>query len=139
MDEEKYPEITSISDRMKFRLERLKMFSDYTRFHIGLYTGVAAAIIATANVGKQLWFLIALVPLAFAGFCGGVVAGNVMDYQSLWHFRNAEIGPKIWSDKPLFSIKATRFERCEHLAFWGALIVYAVVLVVAPKDLFSDT
>ena len=103
---------------------KLKGLFDYTKFHIGLYTGLISLLVGLAKFMGQpqqmhlLWLKCTLVLLVLAGICGGVVGSNAYEYDSFKKFKDAAIGPFGW--KPL---SGKTWAHCEHFFFWGAVIL----------------
>jgi hypothetical protein len=111
--------------------DQLKQLFDYTKFHIGLYTTLLAAIIGVfANdtlkrsysnyvpfmIGTVICFLV-------AGAAGGLVASSIPFYTRFSDFSQAWLGP--WGWKWVQSITCTHIE---HTAFWLGIVIAVVGL-----------
>jgi hypothetical protein len=107
------------------QLEQLKLLFDYTKFHIGLYTTLAAAYIAlmTSEYGKRLLapdtrlVLAAVVILGIAGFAGGIIASSCTYYPSF----NQLMERRLFPFRDGWGLKGVTWTRIEHTAFWVAL------------------
>ena len=73
--------------------EQIKLLFDYTKFHIGLYTTLAGALVAAlgSSFAEDVisWALgLGILLIALAGLCGGVVASSLPDLMSRSALRN---------------------------------------------------
>lgn len=109
--------------------EQLKQLFDYTKFHIGMYTTLVAAIIgvfANSSLNTQYSNLIPFVKVTvilfgIAGAAGGLVASSIPFFTSFDAFSKAKLGP--WS---LQIIPSVWCMHVEHTAFWvGCLTIIA--------------
>lgn len=113
-------------------IEQVKLLFDYTKFHIGLYSTFATAVLAllSGQFAKQ-WSIcmpllaLSLLPIAVAGVAGGVIASSLPHLVGSADVRIAKIGPlhcERW--------KLRYWTYAEHLAFWLALLLAAAALVI---------
>lgn len=113
--------------------EQLQLLFDYTKFHIGIYVALLAAIIGV--LGKQdvrdnfrfmvPWLLTASVFLLVAGGAGALVGSSIPFFSSFEEFSKAKLGPWKWK-----FIKGVACTSVEHTAFWLAVFVTLVGLFV---------
>ena len=80
--------------------EQVKLLFEYTKFHLGVYTTLAAALIALVNTefGKNInlpreFVWAAVVFIALAGVAGGIVASTLPHMTTLGDFWGSRIGP----------------------------------------------
>jgi len=100
--------------------EQLKLLFEYTKFHIGLYATLAAALITLTNTefGKSLKVVeplvwVAVLFIALAGLAGGVIASSLPWFRNLESFKTTAIGP--------FRLRLMLGEYwtyIEHTSFW---------------------
>jgi hypothetical protein len=122
--------------------ERLNLLYDYTKFHIGLYTTLVAALVAARETiiprapaylrWTLLFFLVAGAAggvVLVAGAAGGVVASNVPDFSTYSDFLNTRIGPFGW--KPMCGLY---WSHLEHLAFWLGIGWAGLNAILGPKE-----
>lgn len=111
----------------------LELLMTYTVFHIGLYMSLIAALIATFEIKKTVFPLLAIkqAMLCFliAGACGGVIAINVAEYDVQLHpisyFYHDYPLTVLWWSGGCF-LKYPILEHLEHIAFWvGILRLFA--------------
>jgi len=111
--------------------ERLKLLFDYTKFHIGLYATLAAALIALLNgdfLGtfrpetSAMWA--AIVFIALAGLAGGVIASTVPQRSGAKALYREKAGP--WA---LEFMPGRWWTYVEHTSFWLGII--AVIIAFA--------
>lgn len=106
---------------------QIKLLFEYTKFHIGLYATLIAALMGLMKVGVQKvpaslipYLKFTLVFFVVAGAAGGVIASSIsVDYTPL--VRNEAIGP--------FGIHVLGYRwwaHIEHLAFWIGIVVSVV-------------
>jgi hypothetical protein len=102
----------------------VQLLFEYTKFHIGVYTTLTAALIALMNssLGKRVqlpswlvWTAVAFVSLA--GLAGGVVASSLPWVDSLDAFKMAKIGPY---NSELFT--GLMWTWLEHTFFWLGIV-----------------
>ena len=111
-------EITEMTKAMD---DQLKQLFDYTKFHIGMYTTLIAAIIGVfANdslkaqyEGILPYIAVSIVLFVIAGAAGGLVASSIPYYSSFEEFRKAKLGP--WKTEVVSALLCTHIE---HTAFW---------------------
>jgi hypothetical protein len=123
----------SASAPINHNLEQLKLLFDYTKFHIGLYTTLAAALVATlgSNSAKNWevnrWLIAAaVVCIAFAGVFGGIVAASLpalTKSDNLWGEKTGPYGIK--------RVEVRTWTYLEHSAFWLAIILVLVAFAPA--------
>jgi hypothetical protein len=95
---------------------------DYTKFHIGLYTTLAAAYIAlmTSAYGEKFLIpnlnlvLVAVAMFVLAGFAGGIIASSCTHYWSFDTLMTRRIFPFIDG----WGFRGITWTRIEHTAFW---------------------
>ena len=119
-------------------LEQAKLLLDYTKFHIGLYTTLAAAFVALlASKFAERWSIsrplvvIALLAVVLAGGAGGVIGSSLPHYVSSSDLWAEKEGP-WWMPVPL-RLSIGQWANVEHTAFWIASV--AMVLAVVPSAL----
>jgi hypothetical protein len=94
--------------------ERLNLLYDYTKFHIGLYTTLVAALVAARETiipRAPAYLRWTLLFFLLAGAAGGVVASNVPDFSTYSDFLNTRIGPFGW--KPMCGLYWIHLEHLE--------------------------
>ena len=120
--------------------EQLKHLFDYTKFHIGMYTTLIAAIIGVfandtlnmAYAGLIPFIKVAIIMFFVAGAAGGLVASSIPFYKTFKDFKKARLGP--WSGKRSKLIPAIWCTHIEHTAFWvGCLVVTYGLFKVLPS------
>ena len=114
--------------------DQLKQLFDYTKFHIGMYTSLIAAIIGVfANdtlkdqyCGMVLYIKCSVALFVLAGMAGGLIASSIPFFTSFDAFRAARLGP--WHLKLVPAVWCTHIE---HTAFWlGCLCAVAGLMAV---------
>jgi hypothetical protein len=106
---------------------QVKLLFEYTKFHIGLYATLIAALMGLMKVGVQKvpttlipYLKFTLACFVIAGAAGGVIASSIsVDYTPL--VRNEAIGP--------FGIHVLWYRwwaHIEHFAFWIGILVSVV-------------
>ena len=111
--------------------EQLKQLFDYTKFHIGMYTTLIAAIIGvfandTLNdsyTGLVPYIKATIVMFLVAGAAGGLVASSIPFFKTFETFSKSRLGP--WCFKVIPAIWCTHIE---HTAFWIGCLVAVVGL-----------
>lgn len=106
--------------------DRLKQLFDYTKFHIGMYTTLIAAIVGVfANdtlkvsyTGLVPFIKVVIVMFLVAGAAGGLVASSIPFFKTFDAFSQAWLGP--WSFEIIPAIWCTHVE---HTAFWIGCVV----------------
>lgn len=101
--------------------DQLKQLFDYTKFHIGMYTTLIAAIIGVfandmlkAKYTRLVPYIkFTIVMFLIAGAAGGLVASSIPFFTKFEEFRTAKLGP--WGLELIPSIICTHIE---HTAFW---------------------
>jgi hypothetical protein len=109
--------------------DQLKLLSDYTLFHIGLYTTIISTLIALVHFRRpnfkkpQLFSILQFTVFCFivAGAAGGAIASNIPNYPSFGAFDKG--GLNVFGFTCL-SYRA--WAHVEHGAFWVGLITAAV-------------
>jgi len=122
------------ADRAKFdkdRYEQVKVLFEYTKFHIGLYTGlgsVAVALLSTKLVTVcSIPLYLSVLILAIAGFAGGIIASSMPEAETVEKFMECRTGPYNF---PLCTGRC--WTRIEHAAFWAAVIIGFIAFLVPP-------
>lgn len=117
--------------------DQLKQLFDYTKFHIGMYVTLIAAMIglfSKGTLGPDYAHMLtciqfSVVAFVIAGMAGGLVASSIPYFTSFQHFQDAKLGPGRWHIVP--AIWCTYIE---HFAFWtGCLISVGGFLVPNSK------
>lgn len=105
--------------------QQLQLLFDYTKFHIGLYAGVIAGLLALAKLGGPMSPPVVLV-LGFAVLCvvaagasGGIVASNIPEHDLEKYYPEKEVGFFGWE---CTKRKAKDWCRTEHFFFWLAIV-----------------
>jgi|SRR5579872_2652905 len=104
---------------------QIKLLFEYTKFHIGLYASLIAALMGLMKLGsKQIpaklvpYLKITLVCFVVAGAAGGVIASSIsLDYRQL--VCGEAIGPFFG----LAMLSHACWAHIEHLAFWLGITV----------------
>jgi hypothetical protein len=112
---------------------QLDKLYDYTKFHIGVYTGLIAALAAVlakiTGLPHELavCIKITLVCFCLAGICGGIIGSTIsVDKDDL--LRDKPVGP--WCLK-IFTAKG--WAHLEHGCFWlGILVSVVAILTTLP-------
>jgi hypothetical protein len=118
----------SAGDRATLKLERVKMLADHTRFYIGLYTVLAGGVVAL-SIGDFHWSkLLPCLPLALAGLAGGVVASNLLRFNSVVDFRTGGVGPRI-AGAARWKRPGATWEALERTLFWLGVALFAVLVL----------
>ena len=89
-------------DSSQIRIEQLKQFIDYTKFHIGLYLTLIGAIVTLLGIelpklresnlsSAQRWgffcaFTVVITFFLLAGVCGAIVVSKLLDPYGLYNF-----------------------------------------------------
>ena len=109
--------------------DKLKLLSDYTKFHIGLYTGVVAAFLGIAKLGEanfssahMMLLFVSIICICLAGGCGGVVASNIAELEtaSFRVFWNRPIGILNLN---ITKMRTEQWSQYEHVFFWFGVIL----------------
>lgn len=121
---------------------QIRLLFEYTKFHIGLYASLIAALMGVMKVGNQrvssdfVPFLKAtLLCFVLAGAAGGIIASTIsVDYMPLVH--QEAIGP--------FGINvltADWWAHIEHFAFWVGILASVLGFLIAknPKQTTSNS
>ena len=113
--------------------EQVNLLFDYTKFHIGLYSTFASAVLALlAGTFADGWVICrtllawSLLPIAIAGLAGGVIASSLPHMFGIKDVRDEKIGP-LWFEN-LGKLKSWTY--LEHASFWLAFLIAAGALVV---------
>jgi hypothetical protein len=112
---------------------QIKLLFEYTKFHIGLYATLIAALMGLMKFGAQRvptnlipYLKFTLICFVIAGAAGGVIASTIsVDYCPL--VRNEPIGP--------FGTCLLRYRwwaLIEHLAFWVGILASVVGFLKGP-------
>ena len=105
----------------------LKRLFDYTKFHVGLYSGIVTAVMAYIKYkrgvigieGVFLW--IGVLCVLVAGLAGGVILGNLPHFRSYEAFKNSNLKWLIPS-----KMKYDDWAWIEHRAFWVGLFFIVI-------------
>ena len=116
--------------------DQLKQMFDYTKFHIGMYTTLIAAIIGVfsnevleKNYSEMMPYVkVSIVCFCIAGMAGGLIASSIPFYRRFDDFKCARLGP--WSIKVVPAIACTHIE---HTAFWAGCLAAVFGLFAALK------
>ncbi len=127
--------------------DQLKTLFEYTKWHIGLYTGLVTALIAVLQLyGEELttvtrlFFLASLLCILAAGAAGGIVGSSIPFYRQFDVFMRSRLSPRnSWEkiDKAV-DPKATDtakysgkwWTHFEHTAFWLGIGVAVLGIIV---------
>jgi len=115
--------------------EKLKNLGDYTKFHLGLYITLLAAIIAflTSELGPpigspvSLPFLATVFLLALAGAFGGMVGSHIPNHHSLTVFEETRLSKRILGID--IGAKGGTWITLEHTVFWIGMIAMLAGLI----------
>ena len=126
--------------------EQLKLLFEYTKFHIGLYTGLVTLFIGVLAFGGDqipadlFWCAkLSIVFIAFAGMCGGVVVSNIPEHQDFDNYWKCESLPL--SSLPLLKrveFKTKDWATAEHVFFWMAILVVVVPVLLADSSTWNE-
>ncbi len=106
--------------------DQLKIYFEYTKFHIGLYISLIVGVLAYLKFGigntppsqPPHLLVLAIVAWGVAGACGAVIAHNIPDFQTVRDIRAVRIGP-YWTKL----LPGKQWEIIEHGSFWiGAFL-----------------
>jgi len=113
--------------------EQVKLLFDYTKFHIGLYSTFASAVLALlAGAFADGWVICrtllawSLLPIAVAGLAGGVIASSLPHMFGAKDIREETIGPLTF--ETMGKLKSWTY--VEHVSFWLAFLMAAAALVI---------
>ena len=120
--------------------EQLKHLFEYTKFHVGMYTTLIAAIVAlfAGDVMKNSAYItmipflgVSVVFFLFAGMCGGLVASSIPFFTSFQEFKAAKLLP--WSTRTDLQkgIPSMRCAHWEHFFFWCGCLAAVVGLIIS--------
>jgi hypothetical protein len=120
--------------------EQLKHLFDYTKFHIGMYTTLVAAIVGVfATDALELhayptmvpFLLVSVVLFLAAGMFGGLVASSIPFFKTFEDFRRVRLAP--WSTNPNLQkgIPSILCTHIEHSLFWLGCVSSIAGLFVA--------
>lgn len=109
--------------------EKLKVFYDYEKWHVGLYSGgIASTLLATAL--KPGLGLVMLVPAGFfvaAAAFAGTIIGNLSRFDSEDELNDAQMeifGARRWGKGQAFRVR-------EKVCFWlGVASLFAAVVAI---------
>jgi hypothetical protein len=110
---------------------QIKLLFEYTKFHIGLYASLIAALVGLMKLGGQQipdgllrYLQVTLVCFVIAGAAGGVIASTIsVDYMAL--VRQDAIGPFGFN-----VLSYTWWAHIEHFAFWLGITVSVVGFLI---------
>ncbi len=114
---------------------QLEKLYDYTKFHIGIYITLSAAIIgvfandtlAGAYAALQHYALWSLGLFMIAGLAGGIVAANACTETSYGDYIKKWVGP---FGLPIMTVNLWTY--VEHIAFWAGCGAALLGLLKAP-------
>lgn len=113
--------------------EQVKLLFDYTKFHIGLYSTFASAVLAVlAGTFADGWIICrtllawSLLPIAVAGLAGGVIGSSLPHMFGTEDIREKPIGPLTFEKMG----KLKTWTYLEHVSFWLAFLLAAAALVI---------
>lgn len=121
--------------------EQLKHLFEYTKFHIGMYTTLVAAIVGvfandnwkTAYEQYFPFMLTSVVSFLFAGAFGGLIASSIPYYRTFEEFMTCKLGP---GSGKLIGIRAKTCTHVEHGCFWlGSLAAVFGLIYVTVSEL----
>jgi uncharacterized protein (TIGR02246 family) len=115
--------------------EKLKNLGDYTKFHLGLYITLLAAIIAflTSELGPpigspvSLPFLATVFLLALAGAFGGMVGSHIPNHHSLTVFEETRLSKCLLGVD--IGAEGRTWITLEHTAFWIGMLAMLAGLI----------
>lgn len=109
-------------------VDQLKLLSDYTLFHIGLYTTLISTLLALihfrhGNAKQPLFRILKLTVLCFivAGAAGGVIASNIPNYETFKQYDCDSLPVFCWAHTMPYRMWA----HVEHVSFWIGLLIAA--------------
>jgi len=115
-----------------------KRLFDYTKFHVGLYSGLVFGVSVMIGIkgpttnSPAVILLAALAVLSWvlSGFSGGVILGTLVEFNgTLSDFKKETIGPSR-----LPRMKGESWENMEHWSFWfGVLCAVSAILTIAVR------
>jgi hypothetical protein len=108
--------------------DQLKLLSDYTLFHIGLYTTLITALVALAHFrGKKFedrrfgFLVFTVISFLVAGAAGGAIASNIPNYPCFKDYDQVRLD--------VFGVSTMTYRswaHVEHIAFWIGIIVAVI-------------
>ena len=118
----KIGEMPGKSESAQIEFDKVKLLFDYTKFHILLYTTLAALLLAVAdleNVKPEIhagliWS--AILSIGIAGLAGGIIASSLPHENALSEFWTRKTGPF-----GLEILQGKYWTFVEHTAFWVGL------------------
>ena len=127
--------------------DQLKTLFDYTKWHIGLYTGLVTALIAVLQlygealtVVTKLSLFFSLLCILAAGGAGGIVGSSIPFYRQFDVFMRSKLSPRnSWEEiNKTVDPKATDTVRYsgkwwthfEHTAFWLGIGIAVLGIIV---------
>ena len=113
--------------------EQLRVLFEYTKFHIGLYTGLVTLFLALLALGGNmipyllyLWAKTSVVLIMLAGACGGMVASSIPNHTTYVYYLKEELG---WPVAGFIKARAETWINMEHLFFWASILVVLVAMI----------
>jgi hypothetical protein len=97
--------------------EQLKLFYDYTKWHVQLYAGGTLASLALTELGRGWLVLIPLVFFLLAAACAGTLLGNVSRFTSELELNGTRMSALFW--KELLRGRCVRI--LEKVFFWAGV------------------
>lgn len=132
MEENAYMAETLYLEYLKLDRDRLQVLYDYTKFHIGMYATLMAALVSASQYlpEKSPTFLRwTLLSLLLAGGAGGVVASNIPEFYGYAGFIDASIG-----FIGIGVMRARYWIHLEHFFFWVGVAWAVLNAFTGPKS-----
>jgi len=106
-------------------LEQLKLFYDYTKWHVQLYAGSTLATLVLTELVKGKWVLLPLPAFLLAAACAGTLLGNVSRFTSEAALNAA---PMEALGRAWLRFRGARVRFLEKVFFWiGVILLIGVV------------
>lgn len=106
-------------------LEQLKLFYDYTKWHVQLYAGSTIATLVLTELVKGKWVLLPVPFFLLAAACAGTLLGNVSRFTSEAALNAA---PMEALGRAWLRFRGARVRLLEKVFFWiGVILLVGVV------------